>query len=110
MCFVISIKLLVLIIDIKNKRIYGGMIMKKWNNPKLMMLGVENTEDTCNGDHYIIIDGIMPIDPSKHLCHKTGNGEHGGNDDIDVPGQGKGHPFTGNICKDHDDCCCFGLS
>ena len=82
--------------------------MKKWNNPELMILGVEDTEDTCDGNHYVIIDGIMQIDPNKHPCHKTGNGEHGGNDDVDVPGLGKGHIAT--TCKAHEYCCCYGLS
>ena len=90
--------------------------MKKWNNPELMILGVEDTEDTCDGNHYVIIDGIMQIDSNKHPCHKTGNGEHNNNGNHDGdggnnvanPGQ-QGHVVSVG-CPDHKFCCCYALS
>ena len=61
--------------------------MKKWNNPELLSLGVENTFE----------DGIETIASwGTHTCHGPA-GEHSGN-----CSNGKGHTaiITGQ-CKDH---------
>ena len=73
--------------------------MKKWNNPELLSLGVENT---------------FSQEKFHHPCHKVGNGSHSGNCTAD----GTGHPAieTGK-CLDHPNtaytingksysCCC----
>lgn len=55
--------------------------MKKWNNPELTKLGVENTKDTrdfphywaCNGcgKHYVGVSG--GILPPKGACKRCGS-------------------------------------
>ena len=83
--------------------------MKKWNNPELLSLGVESTFDgdcTCGVVGSIVEASTFKA--KKNPCHKTGNGEHGGKDNVDVPGVGNGHIATS--CDDHDYCCCYTVS
>lgn len=81
--------------------------MKKWNNPELMILGVENTREEL--DDY----------SNKHsgYCHATGNDPcdvlkqyHA--DDMSSATNEKTHWWTGNQCSEHNDkgntsCCCL---
>ncbi len=84
------------------------MEKKSWNNPKLLELDTIKTETedcTCTA-----VNGVMSTfmssngNAQKHLCHKTGNGEHAGNDN------GVGH-FRSIGCPEHGDgnCCCYDV-
>ena len=53
--------------------------MKKWENLTLITLGLENTYS------------VQCYSSEKHGCHKTGNGEHARQDNVDVSGGNKGH-------------------
>lgn len=84
------------------------IIIKKWNNPELMVLGVENTRS----------DDWAEYKPPVHsgYCHAT-EGECKGyvNDHADDgAASGKTHRYTGVPCPEHgpgnEACCCFGLS
>ncbi|MEG2018406.1 MAG: hypothetical protein RR128_08115 [Clostridium sp.] len=83
--------------------------MKKWNEPKVVMLGIEETYDTT------------------HYCHKSGSEYCGENkDDVDnnntsnhaKKNDKKDHYWTGLMCPTHEQgendkgkgesaCCCF---
>lgn len=80
--------------------------MKKWNNPELMILGVEKTqEDDCTCEPTLFkVEG-----KNQHYCHSDGKWHD----------QGCGHSHGGGACKDpahgwseshKASCCCLGLS
>lgn len=80
--------------------------MKKWNNPELLSLGVENTFE---GDCDCTVGGVTfagnanSSGNNNHPCHKnqTHNGQH----------NGKGHTVSiGCPDQTHDFCCCYGVS
>lgn len=82
--------------------------MKKWNNPELMVLGVENTEDNCF-DYAGAI--ASDNDNNIHFCHKLDEyHENHGN------GNGDGHIRNGKCpVENHphwqgpggSNCCCL---
>lgn len=81
--------------------------MKKWNNPELMVLGVENTRDDEWSEFGI---------GNHHYCHRDDNNEceNGDNHKDDGASNPTEHVFTGSKCSVHgpgnSKCCCFGLS
>lgn len=81
--------------------------MKKWNNPELMVLGVENT----NEDQLGLPDGGVTFDSwGWHNCHRQPD-QHSGN-----CSNGDGHtPTKVGVCSIHTEpikgheqysCCC----
>ena len=85
--------------------------MKKWNNPELLSLGVENTFDDCFGAT-VFAPGQ---NNGTHYCHKT-KGDHNPPDNGKPDGQGISHTRSG-YCKTHWDktseyskCCCAPAS
>ena len=92
--------------------------MKKWNNPELLSLGVENTfEGDCTCSVVGTIDGSTTFKAEKHPCHKTGNGWHNGSGNHNNGVEQNGHiPSVGCTNEGHYDndgnimCCCYGVS
>ena len=92
--------------------------MKKWNNPELMMLGVENTQEGgCTHSDVSLFNSDGDTGLNKgHYCHQPFDPCPGGNNDHSAAGN-KNHVFTGKVCPEHNDanegneaCCCYGLS
>ena len=88
--------------------------MKKWNNPKLMMLGLENTNEINE-----IANGGLPDDNNgnQHYCHYYNEFHTNNCTSYNPDNNGHTHTQSGN-CKDgvhwneshKSKCCCAGLS
>lgn len=79
--------------------------MKKWNNPELMILGVENTSDDT---HYCHKEGVAGCTPNSKGDHRdpTGKDHFWSGNECNIDHKGLGESTSNGNSK----CCCFGLS
>lgn len=78
--------------------------MKKWDEPKIYVLGLEMTMN--DNDHNATYHYCHKTDPASICIDKQSDHNASGN---------KGHIFTGIECKEHivggnSACCCYGIS
>lgn len=80
--------------------------MKKWNNPELMILGVESTKQ-IECDFPTTYDPNSPI--QHHYCHLNPSHNHSSSQHNGDAATGRKHWVSEN-CDEHEYCCCHGLS
>ena len=88
------------------------MEKKNWSNPELRQAEVVDTHATeCDCDALNEQGDINFIGKDGHPCHKNENNpSHNVKDDVDVPGQGKGHVKSVGCPIHGDKCCCYSQS